>query len=596
MGYPLRSASSASVTAPMPVTRTISTDVLIVGAGGAALRAALAAGEAGARVTIVVKGRVGRSGATVSPDSPAVAWQVADGCAGDDDSPEVHARNILDAGLGMADPALAHLLAIETIEETARLEGWGLRFIPDPARPAHHYSGYSCFGDRPRAHGIANSGAGHAGDVVRVLLEQLRRRPPEMHEEVTISDLIVADGRCAGAVGLGPAGEVFVYQAGAVVLAAGGARQIFPQEPGRTRIDTTGDSYAMALRAGAELANLEFTQYMLHPVPPFPVVAPGVFWALCPTLRNRHGDEALAPYLPPGVTARDVMRQRTEHYPFSTRDQSRWLDLAFASELRAGRGTAEGGLYLDFSAVNPVTFEPSRPQHVPEDCSRPIKLPARLVQVRPAAHAVNGGVLIDARAASSLPGLFAVAEAAAGPHGADRLGGCMVSNGQVFGARAGRFAAEHAADCRGLPLPAGALEPALARLRRSGGGRHDPDEVLARLQAATGRHLVVLRHQSGLTTLLERIRELEEELPAPGAEAAPARRRRILEVANAITTAGLMAEAARSRTESRGSHYREDFPRQDDAHWRTCLVFHHDGAMTRTRTRALERAQPCPVP
>ena len=224
----------------MRIERKIKTDVLIVGGGGAALRAALAAGEHGAHVTIVLKGRVGRSGATVSPDSPAVAWQVADGCSSREDSPEVHWRNILDAGLGMADPALARILAFETVEQTEQLERWGLRFMPDPKQPSRHYSGFSCFGDQPRAHGIANSGFGHAGDIVRVLLEQLKRRNVDVHEDVLISDLIIDEGRCAGALGIGPAGELVAYRAGAVVLAAGGARQTFPQEPGRPFIDPTG--------------------------------------------------------------------------------------------------------------------------------------------------------------------------------------------------------------------------------------------------------------------------------------------------------------------------------------------------------------------
>lgn len=562
----------------MRVDATIDTDVLIIGGGGAALRAAVAACDHGVRTTVVLKGSTGKCGATVSPDSPGVAWQVADSCSGCDDGPEVHFRNIVEAGLGVADPRLARILAYETVDRTEEIERWGLPFVPDPEHTRRHYSGYSCFGDQPRAHGIANSGYGHAGDLVRILVEQLRLRRVERYEGVLITDLVVEDGRCAGAVGIGSCGEILDFRAGAVVLAAGGARQIYPYEPGRTRIDTTGDGYAMAFRAGAELTNMEFTQYMLHPVPPFPLRAPGVFWALCPAVKNKNGEDGLAPHLPLGVEPQQVMRQRTLHYPFSSRDCSKWLDIALAREIRAGRGTEQGGLYLDFSRVDLSQFQPSRPQHLPDDRRRPIQLPDQLVQVRPVAHAINGGILINETAESSLSGLFAVGEAATGSHGADRLGGCMVSAGQVFGARAGRFAAEHARSCAAAGARArAALEPPLERLRSYGQGSCDAEDVLSALQQAAGQHLVALRTAAGLESLRQRIRELiEQQLPRVAADTTAALRRAV-EVHNGLITAELMAQAALLRTESRGSHFREDCPSQDDTNWRLNLIARSDG-------------------
>ena len=182
-----------------------------------------------------------------------------------------------------------------------------------------------------------------------------------MHENVFVTDLLVHDSVCLGALALGPDGQVLAYRAGAVVLGAGGARQMYPTAPGREPIDTTGDGYAMALRAGAELTNMEFGQYMLHALPPFPVQCPGSFWALFPRLRNRHGEDALAPYLPPGVSREQAMWERTLHYPFSCRDASGWLDVAIASEIRAGRGSEQGALYLDFSEADLARFSPLAP-------------------------------------------------------------------------------------------------------------------------------------------------------------------------------------------------------------------------------------------
>jgi succinate dehydrogenase/fumarate reductase flavoprotein subunit len=350
----------------------------------------------------------------------------------------------------------------------------------------------------------------------------------------------------------------------------------------------------MALRAGAELTNMEFGQYMLHAVPPFPVQCPGSFWALYPVLRNRHGEDALSPYLPPGISREQAMWERTLHYPFSCRDASGWLDVAIASEVRAGRGSDRGTLYLDFSGVDLGAFRPSRPQHLPEDRTRPVVLPDGLVQVRPSAHAVNGGVRIDERGATTLPGLYAAGEVAAGPHGADRLGGGMVTNCQVFGARAGRFAAEHAratgAQGRGTrALPCQALEQPFARLYEFDEGKYSAEETLDALQQATGAHLVVVRNERGLQTLLAQIEELREDWLPRVAKRDAAALRRAIEVENSLLTAELMAQAALARQESRGSHFREDYPQQDDRNWRVNVLFRMEEGRLRQEKGSLER-------
>ena len=559
----------------MNIEKILTTDVLIIGGGAAGLRAAVAACDKGADTIVVLKGKIGRSGATVAnwgTRRGGVAWQMADECS-EEDSPDIHQDNILDAGLKMADPDLARILAYETEKHAADLESWGLRFIPDHKGQNLHYTGYSCFGNRPRAHGIANSGWGHAGDVVKVLVKQIKQRDIAVHENTFVTDLLVKEQKCVGALALRPDGDIVAYQAGAVVLGTGGARQMFPLEAGRQSIDTTGDGYAMALRAGAALTNMEFTQYMLHGLQPFSLQAPGIFWTLNPTVRNKYGENALLTYLPPGLTKEQVMHERTNHYPFSSRDASKWLDVSIASEIKAGRGTNQGALYLDFSDVNMSSFKPSRPQHLPQNDNLPVVLPEGYLQVRPAAHAINGGVIINAQAATTLPGLFAAAEAAAGPHGADRLGGGMLPNSQVFGARAGNYAAEYALRSGLFSLTPDIFELPLARLSRFESCANNAEEVLTALQQATGKHLMVTRNASSLEALLARIRELEQHW-FPQVDTSNAQKlRRAVEVENSLCTAQLMALAALMRQESRGSHYREDFPEQDDENWSTNIIF-----------------------
>jgi fumarate reductase (CoM/CoB) subunit A len=551
------------------IAYVLDTDVLVIGGGGAACRAAIAAHDAGARTLLALKGELGASGATTAPGR-GVAWQVADDCSSPEDGPDVHLANILDAGLGMADPDLARILAHELPAHTAEMERWGLCFIPDPTGQKAHYSAYSCFGDQPRAHGIPNSGHGHAGDIVMVLQKQIAARGLLVRERLFVVDLIVRDGVCCGAVALDADGEAVLVRAGAVVLGTGGARQLFPPETDRL-IDTTGDGYAMALRAGATLGNMEFTQYMLRLDPQGQRLdVPGFVWALYPTLRNARGEEILSRYLPSGVGAEEAMWARTLHHPFSCRDASGWLDIAIAIESQR-----TGYAWVDFSDVDLERFVPSRPNHLPEDMTRRPILPEGPVLVRNTAHAVNGGVVIDAGGASMLPGLYAAGEVAGGPHGADRLGGGMVTNCQVFGARAGRHAAAFAlgGDGASTHVAAEAREVLARRLGRFGGGgdSRDVEAVFQRLQAATEERLMVMRDTEGLAALLRDVEALlAEELPAVDV-AHPATLRRAIEAENSLLTAQMMATAALLRRESRGSHFRADYPQRDDARW-VCLI------------------------
>lgn len=562
----------------------IDTDVLVIGGGGAACRAAVAAHDAGARTILALKGKLGLCGATVAPGR-GVAWQAADGCSGTEDGPEVHRRNIINVGLGMADPRLARLLAYEVLDRMEEMEGWGLQFVPDPMGIKRHYTAYSCFGDQPRAHCILDSGHGHAGDIVMVLQRQMEMRDIEVHENVFFTDLLVQEGDCRGAMALGPDRDVLVYRAGAVVLGAGGARQIFPPA-GQHRMDTTGDGYAMALRAGAELTNMEYAQFMLQAVVPGRLSVPGSFWVLFPKLRNCHGDEFLDRYLPAGTSGEQAMCERTLHAPFSCRDASGWLDIAISAEIRDGRGTTGGGVIADFSEVDLSRFRPSRPTHIPDDYSREPVLPEGPVHLRNTAHAINGGVRIDERAESTVKGLFAAGEVAAGPHGADRLGGGMVTNCQVFGARAGRYAAEHALTPGAGKLEEGMLTLALERLRAFGRGQRSPEDIFRALHEAAGRDLMVVRNAQGLEDLIATIRGLREEwLPEVVTDDVHSLRRAI-EAENSLLTAELMARAALMRRESRGSHFREDHSQQDDDNWRVNIIFRQveEGIEQRTGT------------
>jgi fumarate reductase (CoM/CoB) subunit A len=551
----------------------VEADVLVVGGGAGAARAAVAAAQAGARTIVALKKTLGRSGATNYPRKGAYgsAWQASDGCGGADDSPEVHYQDIMRAALGMADARMARTLAHESPERLLEIEAWGFRLIGDPEGRKRHYSGYSCFGTQPRAHGMmADESGGHTGNMVAVLAERFAAAGGVVHQNMTVVDLLLRNGVCVGALAIDPDGELVEYRAGAVILATGGASQMFPLST--TPGEITGDGYGMAFRAGAELVNLEFMQYMWRPVHGEPPDIGGPWWSLEPVVRAADGEEMLGPTLPPGTTAAEVFHDRTLHYPFSSRDRSMWLDVAVQRAIRAGRGTARGGVLIDFSSVDVATAALPRPQHRPLAPTMAIVDP--VVEVTHAAHAINGGIRVDEHGQSAVPGLFAVGETIAGPHGADRLGGGMLAACNVFGARAGRRAAEHAAAAGRPAASSEQVERVLARLASfRGGSAVNWGEIRRELKALTAGALLVVRSGDGLRGAIERMRQLRLDALPRAVLGDATTRVHLIETENLLLAAELMARAALWREESRGSHFREDFPRQDDARWLVNVVW-----------------------
>ena len=556
-----------NATIRLETSRIHTTDVLVIGGGAAASRTAVAAGASGASVTMVLKKQLGRSGATNYPGMNKIrvgsAWQAADGCGGSDDSPEVHYQDIMTAALGMADARMAKILAEESPERLLELEKWGFELIDDPENKRPHYSGYSCFASQPRAHGmVSNSVGGHTGTMVEALADQAQRHGTEVHEYSTILDLIVEEGECIGAVAMNDEGETVIYRASAVVVATGGAAQMFPLS--HTPGDITGDGYAIAYRAGAELVNIEFMQYMIREVKGTPPMAGGPWWTLNPILRNGAGEEFLNKYLPTGITIEDVYEKRTHHYPYSTRDISKWLDIAIQCEIRDGDSNS---ITVDFGDIDITKAKPARPQHHPP--SDGIVLGSEIVEIAHSAHAINGGIRVDEFGESTIPGLFAVGETIAGPHGADRLGGGMLAACNVFGKRAGQKAAERAKAVGQMKFNETALQPVAERLSQygTGSGNASWHGVRKKLKSIAGKSLIAVRWKSQLHEMRDTISSLLYETLIDAPVNNHKDLLRILETENLLFTADLMAMAALHRTESRGSHYREDFPDQSDKNW-----------------------------
>jgi succinate dehydrogenase/fumarate reductase flavoprotein subunit len=547
-------------------------DVLIVGAGGAGLRAAVAAAEAGARVVVVAKHPIGRGGTTFTAASDWMAFGAALGHADPADSPWEHWIDILVKGGLVCRPELARLIAEEAPARLLELEAWGADFDKTPAgRFVQKLSDGARF---PRA---AGKGTRTGPAILKALLRRLGQLKAssgaggvELLAPVFVADLLVADGRVVGAWGweLG-SGTAIVFAAPAVVLAAGGAGaayavNVFP--PG-----ASGDGYALALRAGAQLVNMEFIQIGPSLVRPFAFALSGVFWRLEPRLTNAQGEEFLPRYLPPGVDLGEALRLKSVSYPFTVRNESMWIDIAVFSEIAAGRGTAHHGVYMDLrhQPRHKLEEEAAVPwAHLRE---RGLDIATQVLEFAPAVQHFNGGVRIDEWGRTSVAGLFAAGENAGGQHGADRPGGNSLADCQVFGRRAGMAAAAEAG--RRSPDRGAAVELAQAALAQP---PRPSGPAAAALRAELGWEMwtkvSVLREAEGLGQAIATAQGVRAALLQ--AAGTPWER---AEVANAALVAEAVARAALLRAESRGTHYRADCRAVNDPAYQRQIACRLDG-------------------
>jgi len=532
--------------------RRYRTDVLVIGGGGAATASTIAAHDNGARTMLAVKGRFGiagvrGAGATSNPIGDYWTIRTVGPDGGLFNPPNAVHADMVQAGLGMADPELCRIFVDEVPDAIARLKSMGMRFKSKMIATME--------GKRSEQ---------KTNNIVAIQKAVIEQTETEVVEQANIIDLIVENGHCIGAVGVHDDGEPFVIEAGAVVLATGGVGQLFRHSfnpPGNT-----GDGYAMAMRAGADLFNMEFMQQGLATT--WPTQAMIMLYEMEEPYRlvNAKGRFFVQDYLPSGVSLKDVSDLKANHWPVSSRDAAIHLDRAIKGETMKGNATAEHGIFLDFASAD-RGFEPEL--FVEFMTANGIDVRRDLIQVQMHHHTSNGGVRINARAETPLiDGLFAVGEVA-GWQGADRLGGTMLGGSQVFGWRAGQYAAERA---KGLEPSANdatieRLLTPLERLRAAGGSAGRPDDVLPKLKQAMWEALIVEKDATSLALARDALASHRDWFERGATIEEPIDLALAMEHRNLIDVGETIVEAAAMRTESRGSHYRSDFPERDDANW-----------------------------
>ncbi|MEM6497959.1 MAG: FAD-binding protein [Pseudomonadota bacterium] len=555
----------------------LKTSVLVIGAGGAGMYAAIEAARKGQSVLLADRGLIGRGGATVMA---MMTVAVALGSQGPDD-PEFHFADTLKSGRGLCDESIAQLLCENGPGCITEMDEWGAGWarengnIKSAFAPGH---------DRPRCVYVdfLNTGPAVSKTLRKVLrdYDNVRRVG-----DLLIVDLIKSNGTVRGAVALDvSSGRAVIISAKATIIATGGLTRLYRRSS--ASFNMGGDGYALALRAGAQLMDMEFVQF-------FPIghLAPrliGLDPIMWDPFRYKLGGRLL----------NGERQEFTDRYGAAedgryviTRDAATY---AITKEVAAGRGTPNGGAYLSFEHLSEETLKGAFGPVIEKLKSNGIDLTQMPIEVSPIAHYHMGGISVGNDMQTDVPGLLAAGEAVAGANGANRLSGNAITEALVFGQRAGRTAAEISQAASAPELSPSDFDTALSLVNASNRSDINTAALIAELQDTMSDDVGPFRTDEGLRRAITEIGQLEDELgPAPpGAPGAfdPARvdwfdLRNMLLVARSVTEAALL------RTESRGAHQREDHPGMLDAWTRNQLVaLDGNSVSVSSRTTAMQES------
>ncbi|RCG19458.1 fumarate reductase/succinate dehydrogenase flavoprotein subunit [Streptomyces diacarni] len=633
-------------------------DVVIIGAGGAGLRAAIEARERGLRTAVICKSLFGKAHTVMAEGGIAASM----GNVNDGDNWQVHFRDTMRGGKFLNQWRMAELHAREAPDRVWELETWGALFdrTKDGRISQRNFGGH----EYPR---LAHVGDRTGLELIRTLQQKVVSLQQEdfkesgdyearikVFQECTVTRILKEDGedgdeggRVSGAFCYErESGRFFVLEAPAVVLATGGIGKSFKVTSNSW--EYTGDGHALALLAGASLINMEFVQF--HPTGM--VWPPSVKGILVTesvrgdggVLRNSEGKRFMFGYVP------DVFKEK---YAESEQEADGWYEdpdsnrrppellprdevaRAINAEVKAGRGSPHGGVFLDVSTRMPAeTIKRRLPSmHHQFRELADVDITAEPMEVGPTCHYVMGGVDVDSdtAAARGVPGLFAAGEVAGGMHGSNRLGGNSLSDLLVFGRRAGLHAAEYARACAGGRPAVGAeqVDAAAAEALRPfgeaeepgadgpsgatgstgasgvsrGGGRpaQNPYAVHQELQQSMNELVGIIRREEEMSEALERLGDLRERAGRatveghrqfnPGWHLA-------LDLRNMLLVSECVARAALNRTESRGGHTRDDYPEMD-REWRranlVCTLKAAEGRGERAERISLRRREMPPI-
>jgi len=559
--------------------KEITTDVLVVGGGGAGAMATIKAMAEGAKVLVATKGPFPSGNTSIAMGGFAVALGHAD----PRDNPQVHFEDAIKAGNGLNNRKLVRTWVTKIVELTREMDSWGIDLIKEGDKFAQRpWEGHTY----PRmVHHYQTTGKA----VTKCLGQKSKEMGVQALEHTIVGGLLKGDEAVAGAWGIQYlTGQLLFIKAKAVVLTTGGMGHLFPITDNVRTI--TGEGYALALRAGAELIDIEFCHFLATPCYPEKMKVRYVFQSHLNNLLNR-GEARLHNSL--------GERFMKKHYPDTGEKEKggEQITRAIGLEICEGRGTVHGGIYLDVSDVPPEMQKTLFPRIWDSAARAGIDLSYQPIELAPNPHDLVGGVRIDETGSTNVRGLFAAGEAAGGAHGASRFGGSALSDALAFGAISGRNAAHYTRQLkRQLPWNEQQLVEVQHRLESLSLTKEGikPSELKKSVQALANNYLNVVRNEDGLKKALHELEQIKRDmLPQMSAWAEDQKEQAIrlrgaIEADGQLELAEIIATAASCRQESRGGyfggHYRSDYPEQDDENWLKNIILKKEQGVISCRT------------
>jgi len=542
----------------VPTYRTVTTEVLIIGGGGAAVRAAIAADDAGARVAVLVKGQIAHSGLTAMA---CPSYQAAGAFEEPEDTADIAFADVTKEGRYLGDENLIRVLVEEATERALEMEQYGVKLTKGENENYYQvmHPGQSY------ARNLVIRGCGY-GMMVGLRRELLRRPNIEAFEDFVATRLLKDGERIAGTMAMNMrTGEMVAFRARAVIMATGGYEEIMEftdTEPG-----ASGDGTALALHIGANMIDLEMMLFY-----PTCLVWPDEVKGTLVQYEGLLGPRYIAGKMVNGK-GETFLPDTGERYVLPVRDT---MMKAMFKEIDEGRGGPHGGVFIDIRESPHSTEEVFAMLHTLDSLPYTelrdlgVDVTKDMIEVKPGTHFCLGGIRINERTESNVPGFFAAGEVAGNVHGANRTSGNALAETQVFGKRAGFYAAQYALATTDPALDEAAATAEVARVKGFLADRSDPiraTDLRKRLKRLMQENMSHRRTGEGMTTALTEIRRMRtEDLPrVQAADSLPFAREladtleisNMLDVSEAVVVAGLM------RTESRGHHFREDYPELD---------------------------------
>ena len=537
--------------------KTIQTDVLIIGSGGAGSRAAIEVDDAGLKATIVSKGLSFRSGCTGMAEG---GYNAVFKTVDKDDSIDAHMHDTLKGGSYLNDKRLVEILVNESPKRLIDLENYGALFDRQESgqidqRPfgGQTYRRTCYQGDRTGA------------ELLNALKEEIIKRDIECIEEVMITSLVTDNDQVIGATGLNLKDSSLIYfQAKSVILASGGAGQLYPVTS--NTFQKNGDGFAIAYRAGANLVDMEQIQFhptgMVAPESKKGVLVTEAVRAEGGKLINSEGERFMSRYAP-------------EKMELATRDV---VARSIYQEIIEGRGTENGGVYLDISHLDDDYIDEKLETMVLQFENVGVDIKHEPIEVAPTAHHFMGGVKIDTDASTSLENLFGAGEVCGGVHGANRLGGNALADTQVFGKIAGESASKAAKDTmlktddEQVKSEASRIESLIKE------GSIKPQEFKNNIKRLMWEKVAIVRDEKTLNEALKDLLDMKDDLENLDVSDRTQYNTDLvtaLEVINMVEICILSVKSAILRRESRGAHFRSDFPESDDE-WKRSIVMNKE--------------------